>query len=131
MIVDTILVSDLTKKDYQRYSRLTLGNRGLMRFYLKCAYENEQSRLKLRRNEIILSISENDKIIAWILMLEFRTCYACKWKRGIHVYTRASFRKRGYADKLIRHAIAITTPKRLYCRGNVKFFHRYGIKYAY
>ncbi len=130
MFVGTIQVATMTKEQYRKFFRLNLGDAGLMKYYLKSAFEKESSRLKLRRNETIIYVSEGDQIVSWVLLLEFRSCYACRWKRGIHIYTRASCRRQGYADILIKESIARTTPKRLYCRGNTKFFSRYGIKYA-
>jgi len=130
MGIDVLSVDELTKSQYLKYSKLNLGDKGLMKYYLKSAFDKEPSRLKLRRNERILSISENNRVIAWVLILEFRACYACRWKHGIHVYTRASHRGKGYASILIKEAIAITLPNRLYCRGNTKFFNKYGIKYV-
>lgn len=128
MHVDLIPVEALTKEQYKQFSRLNLGDRGFMKYYLKSAFEQDDARLTLRRNEIILSISENDKIVSWVLLLDFRTCSVCKWKRSIHVYTRSKNRGKGYAAILIKQAIALSYPKRLYCRGNLKFFSRYGIK---
>lgn len=130
MGIEILSVDELTKSQYLKYSKLTLGDKGLMKYYLKSAFDKETSRLKLRRNERILSITENDKVIAWVLLLEFRACYACRWKNGIHIYTRAKYRGKGYASQLIKEAIAITLPHMLYCRGNTKFFNKYGIKYA-
>ena len=128
MQVDLIPVEALTKEQYKSFSRLNLGDRGFMKFYLKSAYEQDAARLATRRNEIILSISENGKVISWVLLLDFRACSVCKWKRSVHVYTRSKNRGRGMANILIKQAIALSHPKKVYCRGNQKFFSRYGIK---
>ena len=130
MHVDLIPIDALTKEQYKKYSRLNLGDRGFMKYYLKSAFERDDARLHLRRNEIILSISENGKVISWVLLLDFRTCSVCKWKRSVHVYTRSKNRGKGLANILIKQAIALSYPMKLYCRGNLKFFSRYGIKNA-
>ncbi len=130
MHIGLIPVEALTKEQYKQFSRLNLGDRGFMKFYLKSAFAQDDARLTLRRNETIIYISENDKIVSWVLLLDFRKCSICKWKRSIHVYTRSRYRGKGYASILIKQAIALSYPKRLYCRGNQKFFSRYGIKNA-
>lgn len=130
MHIDLIPVQSLTKDQYRKFSRLNLGDKGLMKFYLKTAFDGEAARLKLRRNELIISLSDNGKVLAWVLLLDFRACYACRWKKSIHVYTRSSCRGKGYASILIHKAIALSAGKKIYCRGNAKFFAKYGIKYA-
>lgn len=130
MTIELIPVRDLTISQYQQYLRLNLGSKGLMRMYLKESFEIQEAKMKLRRNETILSISTHGRIQSWVLLLEFRNCSICKWKHGIHVYTRASARGKGYASNLIQEALALRSPNKIYCRGNTKFFLRYGIKYA-
>lgn len=128
--LNIIPVSELTKEQYKKYAKLTLPKGGLMRFYLKSAFENDECRLNYRRNETVISITKDDKVMSWALLLDARMCGVCKWKKSIHVYTRANQRGKGYADIIVKKCIDMTKPKRIYCRGNSSFFKRYGIKYG-
>lgn len=101
-----------------------------MKFYLKNARADEPARLKYRRNEYAAILYKNDLIVCWALLLDGRQCCGCKWKKYIHIYTRASQRKKGYANILIRKIIDVEAGGKLYCRGNEKFFNRYGVKYG-
>lgn len=130
MDVDILPVESLTKDQYKKYSKLNLGDKGLMKYYLKSAFDKEDSRLKYRRNETIYSISIKGKVQSWALILDYRLCCGCKWRRSIHIYTRAKSRGKGYAGIIIRKCIDNANGSKIYCRGNTPFFKRYDITYA-
>lgn len=130
MNVSIIPVSSLSIEDYKKYSKLNLGDKGLMKFYLKSAFDKEESRLKYRRNETIYSISIEGIVQSWALVLDYRLCCGCKWRKSIHIYTRSTSRGKGYARNIIRKVLDTTAPERIYCRGNTAFFGRYNITYA-
>lgn len=125
-----IPVAELDKKIYRKLIKLNLGDKGLMKFYLKTAYRQEEARLKYRRNETAIILYDNGRIVCWVLLLDARACCGCKWKKTVHIYTRASKRGKGYANYLILKTIDLCKPAKLYCRGNTTFFNKYGIKYA-
>lgn len=130
MELNVIPVDILSKEEYKKYSKLNLGDKGLMKYYLKSAFDKELPRLKYRRNETIISITNKGKVLAWVLLLESRNCSICRWRKFVHIYTRAPERNKGYAAILIQKTLDMTRPNKLYCRGNIKFFSKYGIKYA-
>lgn len=130
MELNVIPVDILSKDEYKKYSKLNLGDKGLMKYYLKSAFDKELPRLKYRRNETIISITDKGKILAWVLLLDSRNCSVCRWRKFAHIYTRATERNKGYANILMQKTLDITPQIKLYCRGNIKFFSKYGVKYA-
>lgn len=99
-----------------------------MRFYLESAYLKDDTRLRYRRNEYIVSISRDDKIVCWALLMEYRQPYG-RWKRVINIYTRSSERGKGLGTIIVNLCIDLASPSKLYCMGSPSFFQKFGIKH--
>lgn len=127
-------VSELNAEQYKKLYRLNQGNRGLMRPHLQDAYVNRndanRTSLRFRRNEKAIVLSRDNTVLGWALLLKQRTSLRGKFKNIIHVYVRHSERNRNHAATIIRYVIAMMQGEPIYCRGNEKFFKKFGIRKA-
>ena len=127
-------VSELTPELYSKLYRLNQGGRGLMRPHLQDAYVNRnelnRTSLRFRKNEKAIVLSRDNTVLGWALLLKQRTSLRGKFKNIIHVYVRHSERNMNHATTIILYVIAMLDGEPVYCRGNEKFFKKFGIRKA-
>lgn len=125
-----VLAHELDPSLYRRLIKLNLGNAGMVKSYLWAAYHNDTSRLNQRRNEIaVVMYDKKNVVVCWALVFDSRWGFFGRWKKEVHIYTRASKRGKGYAGHLLQEIISAYSPKKLYCLGNSKFFKKYKIRH--
>lgn len=127
-------VSELTSEQYRKLYRLNHGDHGLMRPHLQDAYVNRgdssRTSLRFRKNERVIVLSRDNIVLGWALLLLQRTSLRGKFRNIIHVYVRHSERKRNHAATIIRYVIDMMQGEPIHCRGNEKFFKKFGIRKA-
>lgn len=127
-MIKIIGIERLEHKDYRRLRAMTLGDRGLMQYYLESAYAKDTPRLRYRRREQAHILYSDNKMLGWRLFLQYRNCSICRWKNVVHVYVREKYRGKGNARKLLMNVIDSHPKDKLYCHGNNKFFKHFKIK---
>lgn len=127
-------VAKLTPEQYKKLYQLNQGSRGLMRPHLQDAYVNRRDpnrpSLRFRKEERAIMLSRGNKVLGWALLLKQRTSLRGRYKNIIHVYVRHAERKLNHASAIIRYTIDLVGSEPIYCRGNEKFFRKFGIKKA-